>query len=145
MTSLPPTKKVVFKGFKLKVYSIGWLALLTNRTSWTVRRWESLGMLPQPVLNFSQGAKRYSRWYTAAELLAYSEIFKKSNVKTKTPIQETTFGQNCSIFRAHIYTRMKTNPHILGDTLKGEETILQVHAKNRAAKWQKQVRHLMPS
>ncbi len=117
MSQVPPKKKIRFKGCELTVYGIGWLAILCNRGTQSVRRWESDGHLPKPLLDLKSADRRY---YTVAELLGYSEIYKRANVRRKVPISETNFKANCLTLCAHLRASMVSNPAVLGKGLPDE-------------------------
>lgn len=78
MASAPFKKCVVFNETTLTVYSIGWLALLVSRHVGTLRVMEKEGVLPQPIFHEQMGND--VRYYTAAELLGYSEILKSNRL-----------------------------------------------------------------
>lgn len=139
MNALPPNKTVSYKSFRLRVYSVGWLAHLTERTSDTVRRWERLEVLPKPILVL--GGKR--RWYSAAELKGYAEIFKRSNVRRKIPIESTNFRTLSYLFKKRLAAQVKIDPTVLGRTITGEETIKTAMSKAREEKWKKKVDEIL--
>lgn len=70
---LKPRKKVVtWQGHKLTLYSVGWLAYMSNCKQRTLRFWESEEIIPKPL--FSAG---FYRWYCVYELQGYSAIISK--------------------------------------------------------------------
>jgi hypothetical protein len=68
---LPFRKTIVYKGQKLTVYSIGWLALLIGRHIQTVREMEYNGILPTPAFETDETKVRY---YTGGELVGYTKL-----------------------------------------------------------------------
>jgi hypothetical protein len=85
----PLKKRTVFEDHSLTLYSIGWLGILVNRHTQTVRLWEYKGYLPRPIFATDEVQVRY---YSAAELIGYAQIintFPRScgapGTKGKTP------------------------------------------------------------
>ena len=138
---MPRTKMIVFNGFKLKTYSVGWLALLTDRTTFSVRRWEADGYLPRPLIK-AKGDN--ARWYSAAELRGYAEVYRNANVRTNVRIDDTPFKRHAFIFRANLQAHLRTNPRILGNVLQGEEGLRDVRKKVLLAKLHKELEKLIP-
>jgi hypothetical protein len=99
--TLPPKKKVQFKGHEITLYSIGWLAYLVNRTSDTVRRWASLGLLPKPLFNLPDNIKG-RRWYTANEVTSYSVIVNQCHLRRHIPLESTDFRQKAKFARIEL-------------------------------------------
>ena len=137
---MPPHKIVRYKGVRLKVYAIGYLAALTDRHTHTVRGWEVAGHLPKPLLALPN---EKNRWYTSAELKGYSEIFKRSNVRRKVKISDTSFPRDALTFRASLQAAMETDVSILGKVLTGEHELRLVMSKKHAEAWRKAVKHLI--
>jgi len=81
---LPPKKRILFEGFNLTVYSIGWLALMTHRHVQTVRMWEYSGLMPLPIIPRDQIDGVY-RYYTAAEIIGYTQIFNQNQMRPGIP------------------------------------------------------------
>jgi hypothetical protein len=133
-----PKKTIVYRGIKLQVYGISWLAALCNRSRDRVRAWERENILPKPLLALRSGEASW-RWYTAAELRGYSTIFSRSNVRPKVPIESTDFKRNAQRFRMELSAAMKINPAVLGRVFEGEATLLQVMTKRKEDKWRAEV------
>lgn len=72
-----PMKTVNIKGIKFRLYSVSWLAHSAGKTPRAVRRWEEKGMFPKPLFALSDGY----RWYSAAEIKAYSRMIKAAGMK----------------------------------------------------------------
>lgn len=68
----PFKKTVSYKGHRLTVYSIGWLAELTKVHVQTLRKREKLGVLPKPLF----ADKSNLRYYTIVELMGFASIFR---------------------------------------------------------------------
>ena len=113
----PPTKKVKYKGVVLKLYGVGWLALLCSRSTCQVRTWERLGYLPRPLLS----AKGDRRYYTVAELMGYSEIYKRSKVRRHVATTATRFQMDCATLQNHLRTAMTSDPKVLGVSMNDNE------------------------
>ena len=69
----PRNKDIVFQGVRLRVYSISWFSYLTYLSLNTIRLWERNGIVPKPF--FVLAGK--NRWYSAAELLTYSNAIRQ--------------------------------------------------------------------
>jgi hypothetical protein len=94
-----PKKEVLVNGVMMTVYSIGWLGLLTNKGIANIRRWERLKILPKPIVIIPGEDRRY---YLAAELVGYSEIYKRSDVRAGFPIQKTPFKRQARAFKVQL-------------------------------------------
>lgn len=70
-------KTVMVKGKKLRLYSLSWLARLSEKSPRTFHRWEIEGIFPKPILKLSDAC----RWYTAAEVNGYSDLVKASGIR----------------------------------------------------------------
>jgi hypothetical protein len=104
----PPSKIVAFRNHSITVYSIGWLAILTNRSSQSVRLWERRQLLPKPILQLNDGF----RWYTAAELLGYSKIYNAAGITPGVSIFSSTFAANAGDFHRQLKLEL-TNKQVI--------------------------------
>ncbi len=73
---IPVEKNFIYGDSVLKMYSIGWLAYMCNRSQVCLRKWQRDGILPRPLFDLNDGR----RWYTAAELIGYAKIIREGNV-----------------------------------------------------------------
>lgn len=74
---MPFKKVVMFDEFNLTVYSIGWLALVTQRHPMTIRKLEYQGILPEPIFDRADVGGDY-RYYCAAEIVGYGQIISQN-------------------------------------------------------------------
>ena len=101
--STPRNKRITYLGATLTVYSIGYFAHIVNRSSDSVRRWERTKVLPTPIFSLPEDKRR---WYTAAELYGYAEIFRKSNIRPRVKIEDTPFKRMCNDFKLKLKYEM---------------------------------------
>lgn len=133
-----PKKTIHYKDRAITVYSIGWLALLVNRTVTQVRRWEKAKILPPPLLD----AHDNRRWYTAGELHGYSRVFKASNVRTGMKIENTPFKIKAAQFRMNFRKVLEGPAKDIVAKLPEEEAIIAAFSDNREAQVRDEARRI---
>jgi hypothetical protein len=76
----PRIGKVTAKGqiLKLNLYPISDLAVNLNRTSYTLRRWESWGWIPKPVFKIKN-----QRYYTRSQIQLMTYLTIKYDIRQK--------------------------------------------------------------
>ena len=135
---VPRTKTSFLAGHKVKLYSIGWLAYMCDRTRDTIRRWERTNILPAPIFHVSENA----RWYTAAELMGYSQIIRTANIKrgekTLLPVMRRTHE-----FRSKLKKVFREEPHRLKEDLPNEFGIEDVMNRHRQKFFLKEAKQIL--
>jgi DNA-binding transcriptional MerR regulator len=71
--SRPRTKDIIHSDTRIRLYSIGWMRYMTYLADVTLRGWERKQILPKPIFALAGGV----RWYSSAELIAYSRIIQQ--------------------------------------------------------------------
>ena len=69
---LPVFKDVIYSGIRIRVYSIGWLSVISSLANVTLRLWERKGILPKPLFRLANRR----RWYTPMELFQYNTLVR---------------------------------------------------------------------
>lgn len=93
---LPSRKKVIIDGQLVELYSIGWLAVMVNRSTQSIRKWERSGKLPTPLVTLSG---QEDRWYLAVEISTYTEIFQQEKPNRIDGFKKTKFQERCALAR----------------------------------------------
>jgi len=90
--------KVVMKsvgGAMVPMYPIGALALRVNRDVLTIRRWEHLGIIPQPMFRDTPTCKQKGRrLYTREEIDAIVSAAQECGIKPRESIANTRFAES---------------------------------------------------
>lgn len=130
MPSLPRKKTIMYQGKKTRVYSIGYFANAVKRSNDTVRRWEKGGFIPTPLFKL-KGSRL--RWYTALEINGLAAIFRRANVRSKVPIEDTTFKKEAAQFNRIAQAKLKDGTLYIPPALEFEEaTDAALKAKSEA-------------
>jgi hypothetical protein len=119
---IPRTKKILYKGVLFPVYSIGWLAHLTNRVQKSIRQWERDKILPRPIMDANDG----KRWYLAAEIMGYVKIVQTSDLRPGVPGGLKQMGKRCQEFRSKLISAVEHNIDDLVKDLPLTESIIQL-------------------
>lgn len=82
-------------GTSIKVYPIGALARALNRSTCTIHRWESLGIIPETFFTNSRGHRMYSQ----EQIDIIVECAKEAGIKHGNSFALTPFTDLC-------YTRL---------------------------------------
>lgn len=126
---LPFRKRIVYEENHLWVYSIGWLAIMTNRHPMTLRKLETSGVFPKPLFDRDQIDGMY-RYYTAAELIGYAQILCQYrlkpgfNSKAYNKQMRATMKHKLHEFRLELKKRVEAkSPSALIPSLPNEQSI----------------------
>jgi DNA-binding transcriptional MerR regulator len=124
---LPKTKKVrlVAGGEIYTLYSIGWIAVLTNKDPHTIRRYEWRQIIPKPLIT----TKDNQRWYLAEEVAGYSREIKATLLKPKMNIEHTDLRDRCWDYREKVESKLQHSIAELNVCLANEQQIFD-YAKN---------------
>lgn len=124
----PPTRQVIFKGFKCKLYSVSWLARMLNRRVDTVRGWERQLVLPRPLLNFED---HFYRWYSAAEVLGYTQVYAGCPHCLNGRVDLYTFKKRAIDFHIKLRHIIEKDPTQLLTSFPQETTLREIFMHNR--------------
>lgn len=149
---IPFKKDILYKGVRLTVYSIGWLSLVTGRTNFTVRRWERVGLLPPPLINLnadtdprSKRVNKTFRWYLAAEIIGFSENFKRAGFGLHLKAEDTSFKQDNYAFQTALKKVLLSNPKQMLPKLPNEKELEGAYSVNDMEAAKKVLRQLLNS
>lgn len=131
-------KEILFGNRKYTVYSIGWLAFLVHRTTWTVRWWERNGILPKPLLSLGNT----TRWYLPDEIVGYAKIYRRANVTAGTAIEKTSFKKEAQQFRATLAKLLNNSSAELQLKIPNDETIAKALGEKRHNRFLSEVNKL---
>jgi hypothetical protein len=100
----PLTTRATVQGRLMQLYSVGWLAHFMGRSVFRVRHWERIGVLPRPLVSLPPETNTFQkvwpmRWYLAAEVIGYSQIFKTIRILPGVGIERTDFKRRVFEFR----------------------------------------------
>ena len=94
---------------------------MIQRQQYTIRIWEKNGVLPKPLLRLD--GTDY-RWYSAAELIGYSEIFHScKDAMRRTSTLKSGFPRKCAWFQAQLRGAVKKDPSAFKPKLPQEDSI----------------------
>jgi hypothetical protein len=150
MANLPFRRNVILgegeNSFSITLYSIGWLSFLVRRHVQTVRIWERDGILPKPV--FDKQVDDMYRWYCAAELMGYAQIYQ--SLKMPSTLKDSSqVAKSMVIFKrkAHsYYTALKNEINKTSKTLASlpkEEFLIKAVRNNRSVVDARMSRHFV--
>ena len=126
-----PRKRVRFRGYEFRLYSIAWLANLSGKSAKTIAMWERDNNFPTPIFDLKDGY----RWYTSAELHGYRRLIAASNLRRGryrgggSPMR--FFQQNAFKFKMRLQEYLKDNIGDFPKELADEEAIIGQIAKAR--------------
>lgn len=103
-------------------YSIGWLALMLNKSALSIRRWEREGRFPRPVL--SSSIQEDTRYYLAAEISAFSAALRQYPIIRRLG-WNVDFERTCKEASAKIRAMLRQNSQSLPLALEHEAAFLQ--------------------
>lgn len=127
---LPMEKKVVYGAETISLYSIGYLAYMSHRSQATIRRWQRNGILPKPIFDLYDG----KRWYTAPELIGYTQIVRQGNVRAGKKIGFLIKRQFLE-FRHRLKKVIKDTPERMLSELPMTFSIQDLMRKHRTDYW----------
>ncbi len=134
---IPQEKSIIYGSHSIKVYSIGFLSYMCNRSQNCIRRWQRTKILPRPIFDLYDG----KRWYTAAELIGYTQIVRQGNIRAgaKMPISvKLQFAD----FRRQLKHVIKKDPDNL-QGLPSNFSIADLMRKHREDYWKEKANSLL--
>ncbi len=129
-----PRKLVVFKGVKFQLYSLAWLASLSDKSPRAIHKWERLGIFPTPIFRFDEGY----RWYCAAEIHGYRHLIRAAGLRSGryADAEKKTLWlkRNSFDFKAKLQGLLKDRIGMVPTKLVDEDAILKKFAGTKAFK-----------
>lgn len=121
-----PRRTVIFRNHRLRLYTLGWIAYLSNRSVRSLHRWERNGILPPPLMPSPDG----TRWYLAAEVKGYSALARAAAMHPGRPAgtnlpRSMWLKANAQAFRSLLKEKLRRELHLIPDKLKDEDEIIR--------------------
>lgn len=113
---IPMYHRMDISGKMFTLYSIGWLALLTDRDPHTIRRYEYDQLIPPPLLKMSNR----KRLYFAEEIVGYANAIKNANIRPRHTIASTGLQNACYLVRDKLKLKIKQDVKLMSAKLTDE-------------------------
>jgi hypothetical protein len=135
---IPLERNFIYEGYSLRLYSIGWLAYMCNRSQVCIRKWQRNGVLPRPIFDLNDGR----RWYSVAELLGYSKIIRESNIR---PGKQSLFAVKewTARYKLRLKKLYEQEPQKIRAEFPEEFSIKDLMRRHKEAYWKSQALKLV--
>lgn len=114
------TRLVEIGGHVIELYTIGWLGYAVNCHPETVKNWERAKVLPAHLLDI--GSKW--RYYCADEIVAYSDAYRASGLRSGLAVESTDFKRRCAMARRELRELIEKKPKKLKKELPNKNGLL---------------------